>query len=164
MSIGAVAALTIGQTPPQSPDLPKQPQRVPTTQEPQNAFRDPKLSHFERLKMFVTWVGSYYPPVDDLASITPENANSRKPIHLCESPFHIAKKDPSFGSATQEELESITDFGAFERSSVLLARIHPSIYLENFRRAHWFDDSTPAEERVWPKLIWRTTLCIGLDT
>ncbi len=44
------------------------------------------------------------------------------------------------------------DFDVLERSSGFLTRINPAVYLRNFQRAHWFDDSMPPEEKVWPGL------------
>lgn len=147
----AVAATGIGQLPlpPQSPQTaaPKgQTQRI------YSPLRDPNLSHSERLTLFSTWVTSYYPPISDLSEITPEGIDARKALHLADSPFYDPEKKPSVEHMSPLQLSSVTDFDALERSSGHLTRINSAVYLRNFQRAHWFDDSTEPEERVWPQL------------
>ncbi|KAK7681683.1 hypothetical protein QCA50_015417 [Cerrena zonata] len=91
-------------------------------------LRDLSLTFPERVERFSTWVSAYYQPVDDLSTLTPENAVSRS---LLNDPT----KPPSIQKFSQEELEKMTDYGVLERSHDSIRRIRPQIYASNLKLA-----------------------------
>lgn len=119
------------------------------------------LTAAQKAQFSMTLVSSYYPPIDNLAEATPVRFGPRGALHLSDPLQHdlLVEKRPTVELMSPEELNSVTDSGALERSSGFFLRLNPAILKKNFERAHWLDSAMPLDEHEWPDLKLLVVWC-----
>lgn len=117
-------------------------------------LRDETMSLKDRGEYFMTWVASYFEKAPDLDSATAPLLAARRIIQ--EGPPSEGavdtSKTPTVYRMSPEELESVIDREALERSSFTLFRVSKDVLHQNFLRS-LFDTGG-----VWPGvkalLVW----------
>ncbi|KAL6306425.1 hypothetical protein BKA93DRAFT_729634 [Sparassis latifolia] len=130
-------------------------------------LRERNLTTDEMVAIFPTWVSSYFPQVDDLASDEATMLTlvlSRVPLELRGDA--AAARDPHRTSTVEcmgaEMLASVIDPDAMKRSQILISRIDRRVYGENLRRAlfhPYFPQGSGEHIFFWPALRVHVVWC-----